>query len=69
MRNIKVITIGVLEESTGIVYPHPISEFIKRQYEFYGKSLNSADAPARVVCRFLNFVYKRLKKDMKSLWV
>ncbi|HDR4715853.1 TPA: site-specific integrase [Bacillus cereus] len=62
MRNIKVITIGVLEESTGIVYPHPITEFIKRQYEFYGKSLNSSDAPARVVCRFLNFCLQKIEE-------
>ena len=25
MRNIKVIIIGVLEESTGIIYPHPVT--------------------------------------------
>nr|WP_312753424.1 site-specific integrase [Bacillus mobilis] len=62
MRNIKVITIGVLEESTGIVYPHPISEFIKRQYEFYGKSLNSSDGPSRVVCRFLNFCLQKIEE-------
>ena len=72
MRNIKVITISVLEESTGIVYPHPITEFIKRQYEFYGRSLNSSDAPARVVCRFLNFCLQKIEEgheefvDMKG---
>ncbi|HFK1475470.1 MULTISPECIES: site-specific integrase [Bacillus cereus group] len=69
MRNIKVITIGVLEESTGIVYPHPISEFIKRQYEFYGKSLNSSDAPARVVCRFLNFCLQKIEEGHEEFIV
>ena len=62
MRNIKVIIIGVLEESTGIIYPHPVTEFIKRQYEFYRKSLNSSDAPARVVCRFLNFCLQKIEE-------
>ncbi|GAE28422.1 hypothetical protein JCM9140_4647 [Halalkalibacter wakoensis JCM 9140] len=55
MRNIKVVMIGVLDEHSGIVYPHPINHFIKTIYEYSGKSLNSTDAPAKVVCRLLNY--------------
>jgi integrase len=63
MRNIKVIMIGVLEEQSGIVYPHPLTHFIKTQYEFYGKSLNSQDAPAKEVCRLLNYCLQKIGED------
>ena len=63
MRDNKVIMIGVLDKQTGIIYPHPLTQFIKRNYEYYGKSLNSADAPAREVCKFLNYCMDKIDEE------
>lgn len=63
MRDNKVIMIGVLDKQTGIIYPHPLTQFIKRNYEYYGKSLNSADAPAREVCKFLNYCIDKIVEE------
>ncbi|MCL7747049.1 site-specific integrase [Halalkalibacter alkaliphilus] len=63
MRNIKVVMIGVLEEHSGIVYPHPITHFIKTMYEYSGKSLNSTDVPAKVVCRLLNYCLNKVEEN------
>ena len=63
MRDTKVVTIGVLDKETDIVYPHPLSNFIKTDYEYNGGSINTQSAPAQVVCRFLNFVFDRIQAD------
>lgn len=55
-----VITIGVENKETGIVVPHPITHFIKEQYEFKGKSLSSQLNPAREIVKFLNFINEQI---------
>jgi integrase len=62
MRNTTVIMIGVLDKRSNIVYPHPLTHFIKSQYEFYGKSLNTQDGPAKEVCRFLNYCLEKIEE-------
>ncbi|MED3957711.1 site-specific integrase [Priestia aryabhattai] len=63
MRNLTVIMIGVLDIQSGIVYPHPLTDFITTKYEFYGKSLNTQDGPAKTVCRFLNYCLQKIEED------
>lgn len=63
IRNIKVIMIGVLDKLSGIVYPHPLTHFIKSQYEYYGKSLNSQDAPAKEVTKLLNYCLQMIEEE------
>ena len=63
MRNTKVIMIGVMDEQSGIIYPHPLTHFIKNQYEYYGKSLNSQDAPAKEVCKLLNYCLQKIEEE------
>ncbi|MFP7486468.1 site-specific integrase [Priestia filamentosa] len=59
----KAIFIGILNKKTGIVFPHPVTNFIKSKYEYDGKSLNSQAAPAQLVCRFMNFIYENIEKE------
>lgn len=63
MRDTKVVTIGILDKETDIVYPHPLSNFIKASYEYSGGSINTQSAPAQVVCRFLNFIFDRIQAE------
>ncbi|MGE7713234.1 site-specific integrase [Priestia megaterium] len=63
MRNMTVIMIGVLDIQSEIVYPHPLTDFITTKYEFKGKSLNTQDAPAKTVCRFLNYCLQKIEED------
>lgn len=62
LEDIRVIFIGVEDNQTKIVIPHPITNFIKVKYEYLGKSLNSQNIPARIVCRFLNFILNRIEE-------
>lgn len=61
MRDIKVVTIGILDKETDIVYPHPLSNFIKASYEYMGGKVNTQAGPAQVVCRFLNFILDKIQ--------
>ncbi|WP_394548148.1 site-specific integrase [Priestia aryabhattai] len=63
MRNLRVIIIGVLDKDSNIIYPHPLTNFIKSMYEYQGKSINSQIIPAQVVCKFLNFIIDKLKAE------
>ncbi|MBY0213840.1 MULTISPECIES: site-specific integrase [Priestia] len=58
----RTVIIGVLNEETEIIYPHPVTDFIKSTYEYSGKSINSQKIPAQVICRFLNFLYENIEK-------
>lgn len=66
MRDTKIIMIGVLDKQSGIVYPHPITHFIKSKYEFDGRSVNSQDSPAQIVCRLLNFCLQKIEEGHKD---
>jgi len=58
------VSIMIQNLNTGLIIPHPITEFITVKYAFHGKSLNSQLLPARIVCRFLNFILKAIdEKD------
>jgi integrase len=63
MRNLRVIIIGVLDKDSNIIYPHPLTNFIKSMYEYQGKSINSQIVPAQVVCKFLNFIIDKIKAE------
>ncbi|MCZ8535001.1 site-specific integrase [Psychrobacillus psychrodurans] len=63
--NNKVISIMTHDQKTNLQVPHPITEFLTVKYAFHGKSLNSQLVPARVVCRFLNYILKSIDKKDK----
>ncbi|WP_129691307.1 site-specific integrase [Gottfriedia acidiceleris] len=60
IKKFKAINIGVLDLETGIEYPHPLSHFIKAEYEFMGRSINTQSAPANTICRFLNYLQEKV---------
>ena len=63
--NSKTISIMIHDARTSIQVPHPITEFITVKYAYHGKSLNSQLLPARIVCRFLNYILKSIDKKDK----
>lgn len=63
--NNKVVSIMIHDLRTNIQIPHPITEFITIKYAYYGKSLNSQLLPARIVCRFLNYILKSIDNKDK----
>ncbi|BCD19651.1 hypothetical protein BC30077_4427 [Bacillus cereus] len=58
----RIIAIGIQDKQTGITIPHPLTDFIRIKYAYMGKSLNSQTIPAYIVCRFLNFIYYKIKE-------
>lgn len=56
----KVVNIGLYNEIKKVTIPHPLTDFIRRRYEYQGNSINTAKAPARVLCRFLNYIIDRI---------
>ncbi|WHI58794.1 site-specific integrase [Mammaliicoccus lentus] len=63
--NNKIVSIMIHDLRTNIQIPHPITEFITVKYAYHGKSLNSQLLPARVVCRFLNYILKSIAEKDK----
>lgn len=63
--NNKVVSIMIHDLNTNLHVPHPITEFITVKYAYRGKSLNSQLLPARVVCRFLNYILKSIDQKDK----
>ena len=61
----RIALICVMNEDTGIVYPHPISSFIKNHYRDNGNSgsINSQLNPAREVVKFLNYILERVADE------
>lgn len=55
-----VITIGVQNKKNGIIVPHPITHFIKENYEFKGKSISAQINPARKIVGLLNFINEQI---------
>src|SRR5699024_5954557 len=55
-----MVSIMIHNLRTNIQVPHPITEFITVKYAYRGTSLNSQLLPARVVCRFLNYIIKSI---------
>ncbi|NOU72551.1 site-specific integrase [Paenibacillus sp. LMG 31458] len=60
LKRTRVVNIALKDKVSGMLIPHPLTNFIRVMYEYRGKSLNSQLAPARVVCDFLNFLYKKI---------
>ncbi|HWJ76444.1 MAG TPA: hypothetical protein VNR61_00005, partial [Niallia sp.] len=56
LTNTRKIIIGFYDSEKGIVYPHPISDFIEKEYFRYSMSLSHQRQPANTVVQFLNFI-------------
>ncbi|WP_175639171.1 site-specific integrase [Metabacillus schmidteae] len=66
------VQICIHDKDKDIIYGHPLSHFIYTKYDDDGKKLNTAKKAADIVCRFLNYVYKKAReghdnfKELKS---
>lgn len=56
----RVINIVLYDKESGIFIPHPITNFIRRVYDYPGKSLSSQRNSAREITKFLNYLYERI---------
>src|SRR5699024_12636653 len=63
--NNKIVSIMIHNLRTNIQVHHPITEFITIKYAYRGTSLNSQLLPARLVCRFLNYIIKAIDEKDK----
>ena len=55
----RTIAIGI-EDEFGMVFPSPLTNFIKSEYYTEGKSLSSQKNVAYAITRFFNYVYKNI---------
>ncbi len=56
----RVVNIGLYNKINKVTIPHPLTDFIRRRYEYQGVSINTVKAPAYVLCRFLNYIIDRI---------
>lgn len=59
----RVVNIGLYNKINNVTIPHPITDFIRRRYEYQGVSINTVKAPAHVLCRFLNYIIDRISAE------
>lgn len=59
----RLALICVMNEDTGIIFPHPISSFIKSHYRSGSGSINTQLNPAREVAKFLNYILQRIENE------
>lgn len=59
----RVVLIGVRNEQSGVIFPHPISDFIRTKYEFKGVGLSSQLNAARAIVGFFNFIQERIQES------
>ncbi|WP_394191428.1 hypothetical protein [Paenisporosarcina quisquiliarum] len=60
---ISTIGIGIKNTRTNIIYPSPITNFIKSMYRNKGKSLSSQRNSAYAVTRFLNYITRQISEE------
>lgn len=49
-----------------LVIPHPITDFIRKVYRNRGVGYHTQLKAARVICKFLNFIYRSIGDDTKG---
>src|SRR5690625_4552260 len=58
-----VIIIGLRNNLTNLILPHPISNFIIQNYKNKQKSTSTQLRAARIICMFLNFIYSQIEDE------
>lgn len=65
------VVISLKNNYTKLVIPHPITGFLRAKYVSKGACYHTQLKAARVICKFLNFVYSNIEDDVegyKELW-
>lgn len=63
---VRRIIIGVQDLETEIIYPHPLSDFIEKEYYFKSVSLSQQKGPAETVQQFLNYILESIDQEDKD---
>lgn len=63
---VRRIIIGVQDLETEIIYPHPISDFVEKEYYYKSVSLSHQKKPADYVAQFLNYIIKMIDQENKD---
>jgi integrase len=67
------IIIGLLEEDTDIIYPHPITKYIYKKHHRKAGSINTELTAAKAIVPFLNYILEQVRnkndqfKDVNGL--
>src|SRR5690625_2194022 len=61
-----VIIIGLRNNLTNLILPHPISNFIIQYYKNKQKRHSTQLRAARIICMFLNFIYSQIEDDVEE---
>jgi integrase len=63
---VRRIILGVQDLETEIIYPHPLSDFIEKEYYFKSVSLSHQKRPAETVQQFLNYIIESIEQEDKD---
>lgn len=64
--DVRRIIIGVQDLKTDIIYPHPLTHFIEKEFYFRSKSLSHQKRPAETVQQFLNYIIEKIDQEDKN---
>ncbi|MCU4769475.1 site-specific integrase [Bacillus toyonensis] len=62
----EVVMICIKNKVDELVIPHPITDFIRKVYRNRGVGYHTQLKAARVICKFLNFIYRSIGDDTKG---
>lgn len=62
----ETVIISLKNNYTDLVIPHPITGFLRKKYISKGVSYHTQLKAARVICKFLNFVYSNIEDDIEG---
>ncbi|MCQ6323629.1 site-specific integrase, partial [Bacillus cereus] len=62
----EVVMICIKNKVNELVIPHPITDFIRKVYRNRGVGYHTQLKAARVICKFLNFIYRSIGDDTKG---
>ncbi len=65
-RESRRIVLGVQDLNTMIIYPHPLTNFIEKEYYFRSKSLSHQKRPAETIKLFLNYINQMIDEEDKD---
>ncbi|AGE77997.1 MULTISPECIES: hypothetical protein [Bacillus cereus group] len=60
----EVVLICLKNTVKDLIIPHPITDFIRKTYRNRGVSYHTQLKAARVICKFLNFIYSNIEDEV-----
>ncbi|PGA47066.1 site-specific integrase [Bacillus toyonensis] len=60
----EVVMICIKNKVNELIIPHPITDFVRKAYRNRGVGYHTQLKAARVICKFLNFIYSNIEDDI-----